>query len=413
VESEPLSGYKIRSAALIDEVVEDLVGKKVDKPMVIDDLVKGLTRTRTGQVSVTEGELTWSGLDSLFRDKRLQHSTMTGKVDGATVTKAEVTETLQAFDNGLIETRLSGPDVWWDVLGLHHQYVIPGGGTSSGELVITTADSRFLKQEERLGSPGFEKITHHYGESAAPLTNVPSSRALGTLDGVIGFARFSERRWKDPATGKMVRGLLIEEIQSDEEKYRRMVTQLARTDDEWRDNLSKQKDPSTGNPYTPEALAEEVTKKAVARQAIMEERVKKGLPPISEDLAPKFHAIDKWQEIVVQRVLHYAAEHDYDQLLINTSDTLNERYLGAPGSDVARGMEKFYDNDIPNLINKVYRRHRGEGTLDTDVPQLEVGGIRPGSALRQEKTFLFEIDDIVRLDRDYDRATVEDILRKL
>lgn len=369
VESEPLRDFTFKSGKIIEDKFS---GRDMDAGQFQQMLLK----------DVSSKELEWNGLRELIDQKHNQK-----------VTKSEVLDVLRNFDSQLIEHRLSGNSVFWN----DPLYVVPGAHSSYGEMVITSRDPRFLKQAERIEQPGVYEFAH-FSEDAADIAASMSTRAdiPRELDGVIGFVRFSERRYRQG--GKQYRGLLIEEIQSDEAAWRRTIKELTRDEREYERSLYEQRvlDKDTGEKrakWDPDEIVKKVEAHRNRAAQIQRTRASFGLPPVTKDMAFPAPATDNWDGIILQRVMRYAAEHDYDEVLFTNGKTHIDRYGMDPLDTKAEGMKNFYDSHIPAKVNKFASKFGDERMVN--------------------RRLHFDVDDTVPFDREYDMQTVTELIGAL
>jgi hypothetical protein len=366
VESEPLKNFTFKSGGIIEDP---------SFPMSSDPTQFAQT-LRNAHVS--DKELVWSGLQDLI-DTRQK------------ILKSEALDVLQKFDSQLVEHRLTGKSVFWDA----QNYVSPGAHESYSELVITSRDSRFQNQAARMEQGPWDEENEffqlqHYGENARDMV-MSISRVPDVLDGVIGYARISERRWQDKS-GKWIRALFIDEIQSDEEMWQRSLNQLMRPDDEVRRNAGTLKivddtpgaAPGAKRNLTTDEIEAKVFEHSSKVQRVQEYRAKVGLPELTTDMIralPSPSAVDNWDGIVLQRVVRMAAEQDYDRVIWNQGDVLADRYIR--DGTAAEGMRNFYDVRVVDKLNKLTRR---------------LGGKTP----TYKAKLTTEMEDVLRLDKVFD-----------
>ena len=88
-----------------------------------------------------------------------------------------------------------------------------------------------------------------------------------------------------------------------------------------------------------------------------------------------------WHELVIKRMLRWAAENGYDKLGWTTGAQQTERYPGDDGlvdRDIKNGMTGFYDKILPDFLNKFGRKwgaRVGESEVETDKGTTKVHSI--------------------------------------
>lgn len=87
--------------------------------------------------------------------------------------------------------------------------------------------------------------------------------------------------------------------------------------------------------------------------------------------AGPFDNTNKWGDLVMKRMLRYAAEHGYDRMIWTNGADQAERFPG--GGKIPEGMTKFYDTQLGNITNKIVKKFGGRvEEHEINVPRMRM-----------------------------------------
>jgi hypothetical protein len=66
---------------------------------------------------------------------------------------------------------------------------------------------------------------------------------------------------------------------------------------------------------------------------------------------------DKWAELSLKRLLQWATDNGYDRIAWNNGELASKYSAGGVGGDMAKGIAKWYDETLPNMMGKLLKKH--------------------------------------------------------
>lgn len=256
-----------------------------------------------------------------------------------------------------------------------NQYQTPGG-SNYRELLLTTPQTSSLpegftlKKVDNPHGPG-GKSFQIVKSDGSPVPGQLGERTFPTEKQAIDVVgarseAFQGSHWEEPNVLAHVRFndrvgpngekiLHIEEIQSDWHQQGRKegygITQPRTENGRSYEELFARHEELMNSPNPDQAELRRITNEL---DRLHEANMQAGVGVDEPFGVPHGPFKDTWHELSMKRMIRYAAEHNYDEITLNSGEQIN-KVLG--GGDSLAGQKKFYDEQLPNWMKKYAKQH--------------------------------------------------------